>query len=165
MTEENMRGVKFNLMDLILSTDAIYRGGGQIIPTARRAIYASQLTASPRFFEPVYLWEIQCLQDKLIAINESLLQRRGVVISEENLPGDSQIIIKAYLPVAESFGFDESLKFTTQSRSFSFDHWDLVPGNPFDESSKSGKLVEAIRKRKGLKPGIPALQNFMENYF
>merc|ERR1712027_292675 len=33
------------------------RGGGQIIPTARRVLYASALTAAPRLMEPVYLVE------------------------------------------------------------------------------------------------------------
>lgn len=40
-----MRGVRFNLMDVNLIADAIHRGGGQLIPAARRVYYASQLTA------------------------------------------------------------------------------------------------------------------------
>jgi translation elongation factor EF-G len=59
LTEENVRGVRFNLHDVTLHADAIHRGAGQIIPTARRVLYASMLTAAPRFFEPVYLVEIQ----------------------------------------------------------------------------------------------------------
>merc|ERR1712062_899160 len=47
LCEENMRGVRFNIHDVTLHTDAIHRGGGQIIPTTRRAIYASQLIAGP----------------------------------------------------------------------------------------------------------------------
>ena len=42
-----------------MHADAIHRGGGQIIPTCRRALYAAALTASPRLCEPVYLVEIQ----------------------------------------------------------------------------------------------------------
>jgi elongation factor 2 len=38
--------------------DAIHRGGGQIIPTARRLYWACELTAEPRLTEPVYLAEI-----------------------------------------------------------------------------------------------------------
>jgi elongation factor 2 len=55
-----MRGVRFNIHDVTLHADAIHRGGGQIIPTARRVFYASVLTAAPRLMEPVYLCEIQC---------------------------------------------------------------------------------------------------------
>lgn len=36
-----------------------HRGGGQIIPTTRRCLYACLLTAQPRLMEPVYLCEIQ----------------------------------------------------------------------------------------------------------
>lgn len=59
LCEENMRGVRFDIHDVTLHTDAIHRGGGQIIPTARRVLYACQLTAEPRILEPVYLVEIQ----------------------------------------------------------------------------------------------------------
>ena len=61
MADENMRGVRFNIHDVTLHTDAIHRGGGQIIPTARRVLYACTLTAAPRLMEPVYLVEIQVL--------------------------------------------------------------------------------------------------------
>ena len=45
--------------DVVMHADAIHRGGGQIIPTCRRVLYACQLTAQPRLCEPVYLVEIQ----------------------------------------------------------------------------------------------------------
>ena len=54
-----MRGVRFDVHDVTLHADAIHRGGGQIIPTARRCLYASVLTAQPRLMEPIYLVEIQ----------------------------------------------------------------------------------------------------------
>ena len=59
LCDENMRAVRFNIYDVTLHTDAIHRGGGQIIPTARRCLYACALTAEPRLMEPVYLVEIQ----------------------------------------------------------------------------------------------------------
>lgn len=54
-----MRGIRFNLVDASLIADSIHRGGGQMIPAARRVYYASQLTANPRFVEPIFLCEIQ----------------------------------------------------------------------------------------------------------
>lgn len=59
LCEENMRSIRFDIHDVTLHADAIHRGGGQIIPTARRVLYACQLTAQPRLMEPVYLVEIQ----------------------------------------------------------------------------------------------------------
>ena len=41
LAEENMRGCRFNIHDFTGTSDAIHRGGGQIIPTARRVVYAS----------------------------------------------------------------------------------------------------------------------------
>ena len=54
--------MRFNIYDVALHADAIHRGGGQIIPTARRVLYASMITAEPRLLEPVYLCEIQVKQ-------------------------------------------------------------------------------------------------------
>ena len=65
ITEENVRSVRFNVMDVTLHADAIHRGGGQIIPTCRRAMYASMMLAEPGLQEPVYLVEIQ--------VNESVI--------------------------------------------------------------------------------------------
>jgi elongation factor 2 len=63
MTEEHMRGIRFMIHDVTLHADAIHRGGGQIIPTARRVFYACELYSEPRFQEPVFLVEIQCPDD------------------------------------------------------------------------------------------------------
>ena len=59
LCEENARAIRFNIHDVTLHADAIHRGGGQIIPTTRRCLYACILTAEPRLMEPVYLVEIQ----------------------------------------------------------------------------------------------------------
>jgi U5 small nuclear ribonucleoprotein component len=41
-----IRNVKFKILDAALASEPIYRGGGQIIPTARRVCYSSFLTVS-----------------------------------------------------------------------------------------------------------------------
>jgi U5 small nuclear ribonucleoprotein component len=41
-----IRNVKFKILDAVLANEPIYRGGGQIIPTARRVCYSSFLTVS-----------------------------------------------------------------------------------------------------------------------
>lgn len=165
MTEENMRGIRFNIQDVALHADAIHRGGGQIIPTARRVLYAAQLTAAPRFQEPVFLCEIQSPDDAMGGIYQTLTQRRGIVIGEEPVNGTPLVIVKAYLPVAESFGFTQALRAATSGRAFPqcvFDHWETITTDPFDATTKAGQLVEQVRKRKGLKPGIPLLDNFVD---
>ena len=69
-----MRGIRFNLYDVALHADAIHRGGGQIIPTARRVLYACALTAQPRLMEPVYQVEIQVTVCLVTALCDSLVQ-------------------------------------------------------------------------------------------
>jgi len=98
-------------------------------------------------------------------IYTTLTQRRGIVIGEEPVNGTPLIIVKSYLPVAESFGFTQHLREMTSGRAFPqcvFDHWEILPSDPYDPASKSGILVETVRKRKGLKPGIPELENFID---
>ena len=65
--------MRFNIYDVTLHTDAIHRGGGQIIPTARRVLYASALTAEPRLMEPVYLVEIQVIKFRTFVSKLGLL--------------------------------------------------------------------------------------------
>ena len=104
LCDENMRGIRFNIHDVTLHADAIHRGGGQIIPTTRRCLYACVLTATPKLLEPVYLVEIQCPQDATGGIYSCLNKRRGHIFEENQVIGTPMVFVKAYLPVNESFG-------------------------------------------------------------
>jgi len=165
LCEENMRGVRFNIYDVTLHADAIHRGGGQIIPTARRVMYASQITAAPRLLEPVYLVEIQCPEVAVGGIFGVLNRRRGVVFDNQNIGNTPQMQVKAHLPVNESFGFVADLRSNTGGQAFPqcvFDHWQIMQGDPMVDDTMPAKLVAKARKRKGLKEGIPALDNFFD---
>merc|ERR1712044_99154 len=165
LCDENLRSTRFNLYDVALHADAIHRGGGQIIPTARRVLYASMLTAAPRIMEPVYLVEIQCPESAVGGIYGVLNRRRGIVFEESQTAGTPMFVVKAYLPVNESFGFTADLRSNTGGQAFPqcvFDHWQILPGDPFDGNSKPGVVVTETRKRKSLKEGIPPLDNFFD---
>jgi elongation factor 2 len=165
LAEENMRGVRFNIYDVTLHADAIHRGGGQIIPTTRRVLYACQLTAEPRLMEPVYLVEIQCPEAAVGGIYGVLNRRRGHVFEECQVIGTPMFLVKAYLPVNESFGFTADLRSNTGGQAFPqcvFDHWQIMGGDPLVAESKPAAIVADIRKRKGLKEGIPALDNYLD---
>ena len=165
MCDENMRGCRFNIHDVALHADAIHRGGGQVIPTARRVLYACELTAMPRLQEPIFLVEIQTPDDVVGPIYQTMTQRRGQVNEENPVSGTPLVNMKCYLPVGESFGFTQALRAATSGRAFPqcvFDHWEQLNGDPKEEGSKANSIVEATRKRKGLKPGIPALENFID---
>uniref|UniRef100_A0A1I8HCV8 Tr-type G domain-containing protein n=1 Tax=Macrostomum lignano TaxID=282301 RepID=A0A1I8HCV8_9PLAT len=165
LCDENMRGCRFDICDVTLHTDAIHRGGGQIIPTARRCFYAAVLTAEPALLEPVYLCEIQCPENAVGGIYGVLNRRRGVVFSEEQVSGTPMFIVKAHLPVNESFGFTSDLRQATGGQAFPqcvFDHWQVMPGDPLTAGTKPSQIVLDTRKRKGLQEGIPPLDRFLD---
>uniref|UniRef100_A0A665X199 Tr-type G domain-containing protein n=1 Tax=Echeneis naucrates TaxID=173247 RepID=A0A665X199_ECHNA len=165
LCEENMRAIRFDIHDVTLHADAIHRGGGQIIPTARRVLYACQLTAQPRLMEPVYLVEIQCPEQVVGGIYGVLNRKRGHVFEESQVMGTPMFVVKAYLPVNESFGFTADLRSNTGGQAFPqcvFDHWQILQGDPSDPASRPSQVIGEIRKRKGLKEGIPALDNYLD---
>jgi elongation factor 2 len=165
LCDENMRGIRFNIHDVTLHADAVHRGGGQIIPTARRCFYASVLTAQPRLLEPVYLCEVQCPESAVGGVYAVLNRKRGIVFGEESIAGTPMFLVKAHLPVNESFGFTADLRSNTAGQAFPqcvFDHWQVMPGDPMDGSSKPALIVAETRKRKGLAPEIPPLDRFLD---
>jgi elongation factor 2 len=165
LCEENMRQVRMNVMDVTLHADAVHRGGGQVIPTARRVFYASQLTAQPRLLEPIFLVEISCPQDATGGVYQCLSTRRGQVQEEIPVSGTPLNLIRAYLPVAESFGFAAHLRSLTAGQAFPqcvFDHWEAFKSDPLDATSKAYGLVMDIRKRKGLKNVLPDLNDYID---
>ncbi|KAI1753947.1 P-loop containing nucleoside triphosphate hydrolase protein [Xylaria castorea] len=166
IAEEPMRGVRWNILDVTLHADAIHRGGGQLIPTARRVLYAAALLAEPALQEPVFLVEIQVPESAMGGVYGVLTRRRGHVFSEEQRPGTPLFTIKAYLPIMESFGFNADLRQGTSGQAFPqmvFDHWQLLPGgSPIDKTSKVGQIVETMRKRKGIKVEVPDVSNYYD---
>ncbi|KAK8588965.1 hypothetical protein V6N12_023374 [Hibiscus sabdariffa] len=160
LAEQNMRGICFEVRDAVVHADAIHRGGSQIFPTAHRAFYAAQLTAKPRFLEPVYLVEIQAPVHSLDGVYSVLNNRRGHVFQEMQRPGTPIYDIQAYLPVLESFGFSSTLRNATSGQAFTqcvFDHWDMMLSDPLEPGSSAALHVADIRRRKGLKEQITPL--------
>merc|ERR1719472_238268 len=163
LAEENMRGIAFEIEDVVLHADAIHRGGGQVIPTSRRVMYASELSAGPRLMEPVYLVEIQCPENAIGGVYSVLNQKRGIVFEEVQRPGTPIYNIKAHLPVIESFGFTAVLRAATSGQAFPqcvFDHWECMQANPMTEDSQTNKICLEGRKRKGLKIEMPDLKEY-----
>jgi len=165
LTDENMRGVRMNIMDVTLHADAIHRGAGQIVPAARKSMFAAHLSGKPRLQEPVFLVEIQTPEEAVGGIHTVLNQRRGEYIDEESVAGTPLKMIKAYLPVSESFGFTQHLRTETSGRAFPqcvFDHWEVVNSDPYKEDTVANKIVIEIRKRKGLKDVLPTADDFID---
>ncbi|EPS35566.1 hypothetical protein H072_11056 [Dactylellina haptotyla CBS 200.50] len=164
--EEPIRGVRFNLVDATMMADAIHRGTGQILPTTRRVTYASVLMSKPALLEPIYLVEIQGPQNIMIHVSDSLTEKGGRVISQEQQIRTTLFNIKGYLPVRNSFGFAKELSTITGRQEFpefTLDHWSPTGlGDPLDPTSVGHKIVFDIRKRKGLKEGIPSVDVYYD---
>merc|ERR1719323_2500465 len=164
LCEENMRGIRFNIMDVTLHTDSIHRGAGQIMPPTRRCCFAAEMTAKPTLQEPVFLVEITCPQEAMSGVYNCMNLRRGCVFEENPREGTPLVQVKAHLPVSESFGFVAALRQQTSGQAFPqcvFDHWENMPGNPL-EAGKMQDLVLACRKRKNLKVELPKLGDYLD---
>ncbi|CAM9466000.1 unnamed protein product [Chrysoparadoxa australica] len=169
LCDEPLRSCKFKILDSLVAGEAIHRGGGQIIPTARRVIYSSFLMASPRLLEPVYALEIQAPADMVSSVYPVLQKRRGHVVQDAPKAGAPFYTIKAFLPVIDSFGFETDLRSYTQGQAFCsqvFDHWSIVPGDPLDKSivlhplepspppHLAREFMVKTRRRKGLSEDV-----------
>lgn len=171
-----IRNTKFRLTDISLASEAIYRGGGQIIPTARRTCYSSFLLASPRLMEPVYAVSVTCLDSFTTEVYTCLSRRRGHVLTEGPVPGTPLARVNGLVPVIDSFGFETDLRIKTQGAamvSLSFENWSVVPGDPLDKGAVVRPLQAAgvqatardfvlkTRRRKGLSDDV-SVGTFLE---
>ncbi|OAP63247.1 hypothetical protein AYL99_02474 [Fonsecaea erecta] len=176
LCEEPIRNTKFRVTGAELATEPIFRGGGQIIPTARRAVYSSFLMASPRLMEPIYSVHMTGPADSISGLYTVLMKRRGHVVSDGPVAGTPLYAAKALLPVIDSFGFETDLRIHSQgaaSVSLVFDRWDVVPGDPLDKSIRIRPLEMAApqqaardfvlktRRRKGLSEDVD-VKRFLE---
>ncbi|KAJ2551983.1 hypothetical protein EV175_003485, partial [Coemansia sp. RSA 1933] len=165
LCDEPMRNTRFRILNVDLAEAAIHRGGGQIIPAARRVCYSSFLAAEPRLMEPVNSVEIQAPADCVSAVYTVLGRRRGHVTHDAPKPGSPMYMIKALIPTIDSCGFETDLRSYTHGQAFCqqfFDHWQVVPGDPLDtdivlrplEPSSGQQLARDFmlktRRRKGL---------------
>jgi len=165
LCEENMRGIRFNIMDVTLHTDSIHRGAGQIMPPTRRVCFAAELTAKPTLQEPVFLVEITCPQDAMSGVYNCMNLRRGCVFEENPREGTPLVQVKAHLPVSESFGFVAALRQATSGQAFPqcvFDHWENLQGDALLEGSKLQELILNTRKRKNIKVEMPKLGDYLD---
>ncbi len=175
LCDEPLRGVKFKLVGATLADGALQRGGGQVIPTVRRAVYSSFLLAAPRLMEPVFAVEVLCPAEARAAVGVVLAKRRGHVVSDVPRPGTPLFVVRGFLPVMDSFGFETDLRVFSQgaaAAATAFDHWAVVPGDPLDKSvvlrplepspphALARDFMVKTRRRKGLAEDVSAAKYF-----
>ena len=87
------------------------------------------------------------------------------MFSAEQRIGTPMYTMKAYLTVAESFGFNADLRAATGGQAFPqavFDHWESINGDATEKDSKVQQLASKIRVRKGLKPEVPGFDHYYD---
>ncbi|XP_077977947.1 116 kDa U5 small nuclear ribonucleoprotein component-like [Glandiceps talaboti] len=169
LCDEPIRNVKFKILDAVIAGEPLHRGGGQIIPTARRVAYSAFLMATPRLMEPYYFVEVQAPADCVSSVYTVLARRRGHVTQDAPIPGSPLYTIKAFIPAIDSFGFETDLRTHTQGQAFClsvFHHWQIVPGDPLDKSivirplepqpatHLAREFMIKTRRRKGLSEDV-----------
>lgn len=169
LCEEPIRNVKFKILDAVIANEPLHRGGGQVIPTARRVAYSAFLMATPRLMEPYLFVEVQAPADCVSAVYTVLARRRGHVTQDAPVPGSPLYTIKAFIPAIDSFGFETDLRTHTQGQAFClsvFHHWQIVPGDPLDKSivirplepqpatHLAREFMIKTRRRKGLSEDV-----------
>lgn len=165
LCDEQLRGCRFNIDDVVLHSDTIHRGAGQIMPCARKVFYACMLASEPRLLEPLFIVDIIVPSLAVSGVYNTLNQRRGIIHKMEERPGTPLTQIQAYLPVLESFGFTKLLRKNTGGQAFpqmKFSHWDVLSGDPMKEETKANEVVMDIRQRKGMKAVLPAFGDFYD---
>jgi len=157
LSEEPAYGLKVNLMDIQIHEDPVHRGPAQILPMTWRPIWCCFLLSDPKLLEPILSLEVKVPSDFVSPVLSEVQKRRGRVLdmaTEEDV-----IIVKAEMPVSESFGLAEELRSSTEGRAFwatQFSHWAPVPEN------MQTAVIGQIRERKGLDPTPPKAERFFE---
>lgn len=144
---------------------------GQLIVATKEVCRSAFLACSTRVQEPFYLCELQTSADKMGQAYATLGKRRANIIAEDMKEGTPIFTIRAHLPVVESFGFATDLRKTTSGAAHPqlvFSHYQALEQDPhfkveteeeqedFDGGDYDGvniarKLVDDVRRRKGLR--------------
>ncbi len=145
LAKEPVIGVKVVLEDTVLHEDAIHRGPAQVIPAVRDAIKDAIMQAEPILFEPVQTLRIDAPAEYMGGISKIIQSRRGQILDMDQ--DEDHLVVKARMPVAESFGFTTSLRSETAGRGF----WTFIDSK-FEKIPRElqNKVVKKIRERKGL---------------
>lgn len=142
---------------------------GQLIAAMKEACRQAFQAQPQRLMAAMYTCEIMATAEVLGRVYGVLGKREGRVLHEEMKEGTDIFIIKAVLPVAESFGFADEIRKRTSglaSPQLVFSHWEVISSDPYwvptteeeylhfgekaDSANQALKYMNAVRRRKGL---------------
>lgn len=144
---------------------------GQLMSAMREACrYCLFRKGCSRICEAMLSLEVQCEQEVLGKVYAVFGKRRVRVLEEMLREGTSTFHISCHLPLVDSFGLALDLRAAASGHvafHMAYSHWELSEDDPFQEASltpdeleelgdnpmppnNARKLIDAIRKRKGL---------------
>ncbi|XP_074523157.1 elongation factor-like GTPase 1 [Halichoeres trimaculatus] len=151
------------------SADCYGPVSGQLIAAMKEACRQAFQAQPQRLMAAMYTCEIMATAEVLGRVYGVLGKREGRVLHEEMKEGTDMFIIKAVLPVAESFGFADQIRKRTSglaSPQLVFSHWEVIASDPYwvptteeeylhfgekaDSANQALKYMNAVRRRKGL---------------
>jgi elongation factor 2 len=157
LAKEPAYGLKINLEDVSVHEDPVHRGPAQILPMTWRPIWCAFLLSEPKLLEPLISFECKVPNDFVSNVIAIVQKRRGKILDMVN--EEDMVVVKAEMPVAESFGLAEELRSSTQGRAFwatQFSRWAPVP------EQMQADVIKQIRERRGLSPTPPRAEEFYE---
>ncbi len=158
LAKEPAYGLKVNLEDVTVHEDPAHRGPAQILPMTWRPIWCAFLLSEPKLLEPLISFECKVPNQFVSSVIATVQKRRGKILDMIN--EEDMIIVKAEMPVSESFGLAEELRSSTEGRAFwatQFSRWAFVP------EQMQAEIVKQIRERRGLAPTPPRAEEFFED--
>jgi len=157
LAKEPAYGLKVNLEDVTVHEDPVHRGPAQVLPMTWRPIWCAFLLSDPKLLEPLISFECKVPNEFVSNVIATVQKRRGKILDMIN--EEEMIVVKAEMPVAESFGLAEELRSSTQGRAFwatQFSRWAIVP------EQLQAEVIKQIRERRGLPPTPPKAEEFFE---
>ncbi len=157
LANEPCTKVKVKLMDTKLHEDAIHRGPAQVYPAVRNPLYAGMLLSKATLLEPIQKVWVDVPQKYMSPVTQELQRRRGMVGKMEQK--ELVMTLAGKMPVAESFGFAGDIRSASEGHAL----WSTENAGfePVPQELQM-KVIQSIRNRKGLSPGLPKAQEFME---
>ena len=157
LCKEQMRDCKFIFTHFVPHEDTAHRGLSQLGPASRRACMGALLTAGTAVLEPTLAIEVRVPTDLVGNVATILSGKRGKVL-DMSQKGASSIVV-GEIPASETFTLSEAMRGQTAGRATwntSFKEWTEVP------KSLLAAGVADIRKRKGLAPEPPGVNEFID---
>jgi elongation factor 2 len=157
LAKEPAYGLKVNLEDVTVHEDPVHRGPAQILPMTWRPIWCAFLLSDPKLLEPLISFECKVPNEFVSNVIAIVQKRRGKILDMIN--EEEMIVVKAEMPVSESFGLAEELRSSTQGRAFwatQFSRWSVVP------EQMQAEIIKQIRERRGLSSTPPKAEEFFE---